>query len=410
MKNLLKKHCLLIFLVCLIFSTYIGYSEEMIIIFALVFCLLRKRINIDFINKNLMIVIFFTYCFLLTLFGVIVGNVEIKSIVKFFVEYILLVYCVSSCLFFDKTGGIVSLLDIRNMICISSIYGTFETIMKYNPLSKIVSTVNWLNYMNALNYRYQPSSIYLHYTYYAFFLIIGFIILLKFPFKKRFINTLAYILIIEQLFLSKSRMGWITFVLILFFNWVFKDRKRMIKKRYLCSLFIAITVVFAVVMIKPELLTNINSMIIYRFSSFKIYGMLDGSLGQRWGTLLNYPKYVSKYPLKAFIGTGSESINNVFLNEFSYFAGYDTADNQYLTILVESGIFGFSLFFIILLNWFSKLFRHNDSISIVCKLSCIMFVIQAMTYNITSYFLFVMVVFIFFLYENNKQINKKLVK
>lgn len=410
MKNLLKKHCLLLFWVCLMFSTYIGYSEEMIIFSALVFCLLRRRINIDFINKNLMIVIFFLYCFLLTLFGAIVGNIEIKSIVKFFVEYILLIYCVSSCLFFDKTGGIVSLLDIRNMICISSVYGTFETIIKYNPLSKIVSTVNWLNYMNAINYRYQPSSIYLHYTYYAFFLLIGFIILLKFPFKKRFINTLAYILIIEQLFLSKSRMGWITFVLILFFCLVFTNRKRKIKKRYLCSLLIAIIAVFAVLMIKPEFLTNINSIISYRFSSFKLYGMLDGSLGQRWGTLLNYPKYVSKYPLKAFIGTGSESINSVFLNEFSYFAGYDTADNQYLTILVESGILGFSLFCIILLIWIKKLSRYNDSISTVCKLTCLMFAIQAITYNITTYFQFVMVVFIFFLFENNKRINKKLEK
>lgn len=44
-------------------STYIGYSEEVIIVFALVFCIMRKRLNIGFINRNLMFIIFFTYCF-----------------------------------------------------------------------------------------------------------------------------------------------------------------------------------------------------------------------------------------------------------------------------------------------------------------------------------------------------------
>lgn len=406
MKNLLKNHGLLLFWICLMLSTYIGYSEEVIIVFALVFCIMRKRLNIGFINRNLMFIIFFTYCFFLTLIGSIIGFAEIKSIFKFIVEYVLLVYCVSSCLFFDKTEGILSLLDIRNMICISAIYGTVETILKYNPLTNIVSTINWLNYMNALTYRYQPSSIYLHYTYYAFFLLIGFIILLKFPFKKKLINIGAYILIIEQLFFSKSRMGWITFVLILFFYWVIVNKKGKIKKRYLYSIFILIIVFFIVISVKPELVRDINSVIINRFASFKIYGMRDGSLGQRWGTLLNYPKYLKKYPLQAFVGTGSETINNVFLREFSYFVGYDTADNQYLTILVETGIIGFFMFCIALLLWFRKFFHRNDNLSVTCKLMCIMFAIQGIAYNLTSYFQFVMIVFIFFLRERNKQVEK----
>lgn len=324
-----------------------------------------------------------------------------KVITKFIIEYILLVFCVSSFLLFDISGGIQTLLDLRNFICVSAIYGTLETIMKYNPLSNVISSVNWLNDMNSLTYRYQPSSIYLHYTYYAFFLLIGYIILLRYPFRNKMINIFSHILFIEQLFYSKSRIGWITFVVIIFFNWVMLHNRLRINRKYIRLLFCCIVTLLAVIILKPELIKWFNFEIVRRFSSFKIYGMLDGSLGQRLGTLLNYPQYMSKYPILAFFGTGSESIKTLFLSEFSYFSGYNTVDNQYLTLLVEAGLLGACLFFISIFSVVRKLWHQNDKIGITCRLFFIMFCIQAITYGLTSYFQFTIIVFVFLLWERN---------
>ena len=234
--NWLKKHSLVLFWICLMASTYIGYSEELIIGCVLLFLLMRKRVTVGFIKRKSMLVIFFSYCFFTTLLGVMFGFTEVIAIAKFFVEYVLLVFCVSSALFYDKTSGITSLIDIRNLICVSAIYGTVETIMGYNPLANYVTTVNWLDGMNNLIYRYQCSSIYLHYTYYAFFLLTGLVILFKFPFEKKLINISAYILLLEQLFFTKSRMGWITFVIMLVWSLIKSvSRTHGIKKNFVLT-------------------------------------------------------------------------------------------------------------------------------------------------------------------------------
>lgn len=381
-------------------STYIGYSEELIIIFSLIFLIMKRKIRIGFSTKNTATVIFLGYYFVVTLMGLIAGNVENMSVVKFIIEFGLLLYCVSSALFFDTTDGIITLGDLRNLICISAIYGTIETIIKYNPLAKYVSIVNWLDAMNALVTRYQPSSFYLHYTYYAFFLLFGFIILLIFPYKNKLVNIGACILILEQLFFSKSRMGWITFAILILFYCIISYKGR-IKKGYLYFFAFFLVMMIVVIFAKPELIKEFNASIIHRFSSFKIYGMLDGSLGQRWGTLLNYPKYLFKYPIKALIGTGYESISNSFLKEFSYFRGYNTVDNQYLSLLVESGIIGGILFLIAMIAYVKRCWNQNNNMGVFCKMIFILIAIQAITYGLLSYFQFTLIVVMFCLWGNN---------
>lgn len=77
---------------------------------------------------------------------------------------------------------------------------------------------------------------------------------------------------------------------------------------------------------------------------------------------------MSKYPILAFFGTGSESIKTLFLSEFSYFSGYNTVDNQYLTLLVEAGLLGACLFFISIFSVVRKPWHQNDKIGITCRL------------------------------------------
>lgn len=103
---------------------------------------MRKKSNVYFTKINWPIVIFFVYFFFITVMGVIMDFSVFKAITKFIIEYVLLVFCVSSFLLFDISGGIQTLLDLRNFICVSAIYGTLETIMKYNPLSNVISSVN----------------------------------------------------------------------------------------------------------------------------------------------------------------------------------------------------------------------------------------------------------------------------
>lgn len=412
MKVSLKQHMFVIFLACLLLSTYVGVSEELIIVYSLFFFLKRKKFSAALSKRNIIVCLFLVYYFLITLAGVIMGYTELMSLAKFIIEFCGILYCVSSALDLDNVDNYNRTLnDLRNFIIVSAIFGTYETIVRFNPLTNIVVAVDWLNAMNAYSIiRYQPSSFYLHYTYYAFFLLFGLIILLKYPYKNKIINLSAYCILIEQLFFSQSRMGWITFVILMLCYWVINTNlASKVKRKHIYCVCVLFLVTLVTIVIKPEVLEVVNNTIIKRFSSIKTYGMADGSLGQRLGTLLNYPDYVSKYPIRAFVGTGFQSIEKAFLHEYSYFKGYVTADNQYLELIVESGIVGFIIFVCSIMQFLKKGWDKKDDISVFCKIAFLLLFIQGITYSLTSYFQFVMVLLIFCLWNhiNKSRFNNK---
>lgn len=405
MKVSIKKHSFIIFWICLMISTYISISEELIIASSILFFLISKKAKSKLSINNSIIVIFLVYYLLVTIGGVILGNVEVMSVAKYIVQFFILYYCIKTAISFDESGGSTLLCDLRNLICISAIYGTIETIFRYNIIGKYVKSVDWLSYMNTMTIKYQPSSIYLHYTYYAFFLLAGFIILLRFPFENTCINIFAHILILEQLFLSKSRMGWITFIIILFVNLIRFLNNKKIKKRYLYLFLSFILIFLLLIFIKPGLINKVYLAVVNRFSAFIKHGMKDGSIGQRFGTLINYPKYLMKYPLLAIFGTGYDSMENVYLSEYSYFVGYNTADNYYLSIMIESGIIGFLLFIMAICLYIKKNIHQNNKIGVVCKQMFLLFALQGLTYGLNSYFQFAIILLIYCLWKYDSNIN-----
>ena len=146
--------------------------------------------------------------------------------------------------------------------------------------------------------------------------------------------------------------------------------------------------VFFIILLNPDLIINFLHTIIKRFSTLFIYGFDDGSLGQRVGTLMNWPKYFHKNNIQGLFGSGFNTIDNVFLNEYSYFRGYMTADCQYVSLLIETGVLGLFIFLYSFVKVYFKSSKLTSS-GIFLKLLLVSYAIQCITYDITTYFIFI---------------------
>lgn len=401
-----KNHLFTMFFIGLITFVYIGLSEEYIILSFVISLLYSKKMDSIRISKSkILVTIFLLYYGVSTIIGVLFGFSEPIQLVKYLVMFFMLPYTIKTILTKNKGELITYFCDLKNIIFISSIYGMYEWIFHKNNLYLLmkIPAANWLISMNNNHMGYQPSSIFLHYTYYASFLLLGFVLCCIYPYKSRIINFLFYSFFIIQLFATKSRICWIAFIILLIY---FMYRKKIltlksIKKGSLFVLIIIVISVVACIIIRPVFLLSLWEEIIRRFSILLIYGLRNGSVGQRLGTFMNWPTYFAKYPIIAFFGCGYGSMNNLFLKEFSYFAGYSTADCQYLSVLVETGILGFVIFIMAIIQTLLNKISNSEALSIVVSSTVVIYAIQGITYSFMSYIVILPIILIYVCMTND---------
>lgn len=385
----IRKYHLSIFLILLLLSTYLSLGEE--------FVLVVFVISITFMYKGKIAIpkgsfkIFIYYYAVVTTAGLLMGKLNIKSFIEFFLRYMCTPFIVFALIPDKFQERIDTLRSIRSFIGISAIYGTIEYSLHYNPIVKIlkISAKRWLEAMNISDI-YQPSSFFLHYNFYACMLLSGIIITIVFPYKKRTLNILFYSLIITQLLLVQSRICWIAGTILLFYHVL--SRKHLSIK-HVSRMTMIIISFFVFILIKPVVLIKLINAIKIRFAPIFKYGFEYGSLGQRVGTLMNWPKYAIDSPIKGLFGTGFNS-SSLYLKNFSYFQGYSTADCQWTTYLVECGLLGTIILIAAMLH-FMKMNKRN-SLFYLSKLGLLTYFILSFTFDVvgTSFVFIPLIVYI----------------
>ncbi len=210
------------------------------------------------------------------------------------------------------------------------------------------------------NYYFGNNFSYLHQSvYFSMFLNIGLIILLFLkPFKGK--TKLLFCLIFSaSIFLISNRVNIFIFILIIF-CWLLIEARFYNRTK---SLFIIITVI---AMSTTVLLTNPRTFkAIQGISNFKIDREANNSFGTR---VLVWDAAFETVKRNLVFGVGPSNAYNVLRNVYKekrYITPFRerlNAHNQYLQLLIETGVIGFIVLLIVLVLGFKV--RINNSINI----------------------------------------------
>lgn len=317
--------------------------------------LLSKQFTFYIKKRNVFLILFVVYySFVSFLF-----LKSTPSLTNFVIRYILL-----PTIAFGSTSLYINTQRIKlffigcmkSLVILFALFGIYEWRAKYNPIGSFITTeaANWIKRMNEFaNIVYYPSSFFTHYTYFAYVLLVGWLLSLIFPSKNKLFDYSYKGTVLFALIISQSRMAWITFVIITMIHYFFFAKKVKI------SWLISVPMIFIVLNISG-VINKIVELVSSRFDRVISLGYSDGSFGQRFGTLQNVIPYMSEHPIKAIIGGGYGSALFDFLPQYSYYFGFQTTDSVLTTYLIEVGIIGCLLLFIALFIYISSIDKTNS--------------------------------------------------
>lgn len=351
--------------------------------------ILSKQFTFYIKKQNIFLILFVAYySFVSFLF-----LKSTSSLTNFVIRYILLptIAFGSTSLYINtKRMKLFFIGCIKSLVILFALFGIYEWRAKYNPIGSFITTgaANWIKRMNEFaNIVYYPSSFFTHYTYFAYVLLVGWLLSLIFPSKNKLFDYSYKGTVLFALIISQSRMAWITFVIITMIHYFFFVKKVKI------SWLISVPIVFIVLNISG-FINKIVELVSSRFDRVISLGYFDGSFGQRFGTLKNVIPYMSEHPIKAIIGGGYGSTLFDFLPQYSYYLGFQTTDSVLTTYLIEVGIIGCLLLFIALFIYISSIDKTNSfnklTILLIVMTLIEMFFFDFFANNITL-FLFYMV-------------------
>jgi len=372
-----------LYFIGLLISTYVRFGEYFIAAILLVVVLLnikRKNIYNLKIKKNYWLIFIFYY-FVVSVIGLVTGYVGVKNLIEFVLKYI----AMPATLYFimpDNNNNSKMFGIIKYMILISVLYGFVEYFLRYNFMVNVVQLNNriWMQEMMALS-NYQPCSFFLHYNYYGCVLVAGIVLNRYFPYQKTISNVVYYLLTILQLLFCQSRICWIAIGVISIY-WLFTSKK--ITSKTVKGIGIVLIVGATIIIYDPTVISSIIKIISSRFTKLFVYGFEDGSLGQRLGTLSNWPDYFNNNIIKGILGTGYQSISVDYMQQYSYFMGYSTADCELTVYLVETGLIGTIIVLVAIYSFIKAQMKQGTKVNMFCLVCLTGFLIECFTLDIVS--------------------------
>lgn len=385
MKN--EKYLFPLFWMGLIVTTYLEIGEYYIVGMSVLFGLLPiiKNHGVIHIQKNCGFFYFVIYYILVSVIGIFTGYVGFKNFVELLLKYVILPLVIFE-LIPNRSDKRIEMLEVLKFcIFVTCLYGLIESTIKYNFMTNFVrlSTRTWMESMNGTT-NYQPCSIFLHYNYYGCVLILGLVFAWFLPYRRKIWNIIYWIVLLEQILICQSRICWIAAIVLLMFQ-IGRSRRitnTAVKKFLLVTMFCVCLLIF-----DPSIFIAIGNFVGNRFSRLWIYGFEDGSLGQRLGTLMNWPDYFQLNTVKGLVGTGYQSIMVDYMKKYSFFKGYSTADCQLTVYLVETGVIGVLILSVAMILFFKKKPLNSlgaQTISEISKMALIAFCVECMTLDIIS--------------------------
>lgn len=386
--------------------------------------------------SNVLKILFYAIQILLLIYLYIIKKtkyrVSINLKYKKYIGFFIFMYILSFILNFNNNQAIA--FSIKMMIFlliiyrIFKVYGEFYIVNFFYDIMKIMFVLNAISlfeYIGKTNFFYQhllaiPEgrysvigtsdmrlfSIFKHPIVYGNMLVINFSIIY---FLKKSYNKIFYwlniIVIIINLYGTKSRSSWIAFIFILvnlFFVNINMKKNIKLKTLVIYMFFVVFIIVFIINF--NEIINNIINNILARFL------FEDGSnlsKVQRLGAINNVLDSINKNPINILIGNGVYASSTFMLNNTVILKNASFMDNMYLTAIYN---FGFLFVYIYILYLIGSLIQalknknvlKNMSANILLAISVNMFFYEALHWLIPLFIFLIVNCFNIFDVEDYK--------
>lgn len=238
------------------------------------------------------------------------------------------------------------------------------------------------------------------------FLLITLILTIVFPLRKKNAQVVAIICIVSAIVLTQSRSAWIATIVVLII-YLLKFHAHRINRSYLIYSMLAIGIAFIVSIAFGY---NVGAEIV-KFISTRIKGSLEAGEGHivRIEIILNSFEYWKSHIGNLIFGQGKNYgllyLKHNPITKFGTFTWNAAIDNQYITLIYETGLVGLILIFYIIALEFKRFVKSDkiDKIQIAVSLCLVGNAICLFFYEGLNYPVMVLLYMIFiFLSDSQK--------
>lgn len=307
------------------------------------------------------------WCYLTLVTFIHIGsNYDIKNSVFIIVEY--LVLFLGCYIVVPHINITLFFIYLRNIGIVVALLGIVEVIIGVPFLGLLLNNVAYDG-----NVEYRMISIFGHPIVCSLFLVAFWVLLLLYPMKSTYWNILFNVIIIISIGLTRSRSAWLA-ALIMYCMYYLKFKKLgklKIKKK--AVIFVMLLFVFAIF---ASFVKRTNPFeIVFEYIASRLIGTFNAGEGQiiRIETVLNSISYWKNGNIgKAILGMG-KNYDKIFMSSHPIIKWgaviWDSClDNQYFTIIHESGLIGLLLILsIFIVNFMSFLKTNKQETNIIAS-------------------------------------------
>lgn len=366
-----KLFCVVVTLVMILQNGPLNNLPIILLLFPVFFVKDSIKLRLGIGEKFLLI--YALYLFIVTLFH-IKSNYNTTYTFNMFFQYLIIYFSIK--IQFDTLSKKYVLKYFRNVGIVISFLSIVEAMSGIHIWANILGKTLQSNTSRVV-------AIFNHPIVCGCYLVITLILLLVFPVAKKRLQFVFILVVVSAIVLTQSRSAWIA-TLFVFVTLFIKYKKRSFSKEY--TIYI-LSFIFSVIFISVIVDYNILGRI-YDFINNRINGSLDAGEGHiiRIEVILNSITYWKSNFIEFLLGYG-KNFGLLFMKEHPIikFGGvfrWDSAiDNQYITIIHETGFIGLLIIvwiYIININRIIKLPKTNkiqlaSSMCIVANAICLFF-------------------------------------
>ncbi len=327
--------------------------------------------------------LFLTYLFFITyriVLSLMISGEGIKSI--FYKELGMLFLCT---LMLGENTKIDVIKRVRDFGFINALLGCYEFFTHSSIFLPYIAVKSRMFTQSLGTYRTRVQSVFMHPIICGVFMVVVWLCVLFFPYRKQLLNYLARISIFLCLLGTQSRSSWIAFVLV---NTIYIIKKRKgkgirLKKSNVAQACAVVFLTLIIVIIFNEYIKHICQIVVSRWMS----GMNSNDAGN-YNRVTMIKMGIQEW-MKLGIGKKIFGSGNGYAYTFLFnhpIRGWSGAvDNQYLTVLLDFGLVGFMMLIFMIAYILKKIFTCGDNINQLCGLSILSMFISGFFYEMFSW-------------------------
>lgn len=299
--------------------------------------------------------------------------------------------------------------EIRNFGLIMAIIGCYEFATRSTVFMKFVTAESKM-YMqiNSGTAVMRVRSIFLHPTLCGVFMTVSWLCILFVPYKRKWFNSLAKIIVFLCLLGTQSRSNWIAFVVVNVLYLCGKRRKnrKYINKRHIVYMGICLILLFVTAIIFNEYIANIYQLVVKR-CILAVDSNHAGNYNRVTMIKMGLAEW-NNFKIKEKVFGAGNGYAMAFLHKHPIRGWNMAVDNQYLTVLLDFGLVG--LFFLLgLIGYIIKvIITDYNQMSQLCGLCLLSMLISAFFYEMLSWIMVTLVLSLFLCLMDKERIKDKL--